>query len=245
MKGDEPSMVQLVLDTSTSIMTVGLANEAGMIGEVTTNLTNNHSIRLLPSIEWLMKQTDIKPTDLQTIAVGIGPGSYTGVRIGVTTAKSLAWSLKLPLTGLSSLQAIAIGAGSVSPYIVPLVDARRGQVYTGLYRWEDNRLITVIPDRITLLQQWLTELTVFADKGIAFTGEGIPKHSEALVAFQLGQKAGQVELHRSELGWIQAKNLVALLRQGQGHAHTDHAYDLVPNYTQLAEAEAKWEATQK
>lgn len=239
-------MVQLAIDTSTSIMAVGLADENGILGEVTTNLKHNHSLRLLPSIEWLMKETGTKPADLKMIAVGIGPGSYTGVRIGVTTAKSMAWSLGIPITGLSTLQSMAIGGASGTPYVVPLMDARRGQVYTGLYRWEGDRLLTVLPDRIVLLEQWLQEISLFTSQGLTFVGEGIMKHSEALVAFQntLERPEG-VHIQRPDLGWLQAGFMFELLCQGHGDAQWERAYDLVPNYTQLAEAEAKWEASQK
>lgn len=124
----------LVLDTSTWALAVAVSRQGTLAGEINSYISKNHATRLMPAIDYLLKSLDLAPSDLDLIAVGSGPGSYTGVRIGVTVAKTLAWTLKLPLLGLSSLQAIAQNQAQFDGLIVPLLDARRGQVYAGLYQ---------------------------------------------------------------------------------------------------------------
>ena len=94
----------------------------------------------------------MKPADLDKIVVAKGPGSYTGVRIGVTIAKTFAWTLNIPLVGISSLEALAAGVGRhFDGFISPLFDARRGQIYTGLYQFKNGQLESVIQDQILFL----------------------------------------------------------------------------------------------
>ena len=93
----------------------------------------------MPAIQTLMKDCERVPADLTKIVVAKGPGSYTGVRIGVTIAKTLAWTLKIPLVGISSLEILASGTGRYfDGYVSPLFDASRGQVYTGLYQYQNG-----------------------------------------------------------------------------------------------------------
>src|SRR3954453_836520 len=138
----------LAIDTSNYSLGIALVNQEQVIGEYITNMKKNHSIRVMPAIEKLMQDCEMKPTDLEKIVVAKGPGSYTGVRIGVTIAKTLAWTLKIPLSGVSSLGVLASGTGRYfDGYISPIFDARRGQVYTGLYQFENGKLISVEQDQ--------------------------------------------------------------------------------------------------
>src|SRR3954451_3344025 len=100
----------------------------------------------MPAIETLLKDCETTPSELDKIVVAKGPGSYTGVRIGVTIAKTLAWTLKIPLSGVSSLEVLAANGRYFDGLISPLFDARRGQLYTGLYEMEKDSLKTVIED---------------------------------------------------------------------------------------------------
>jgi len=100
----------LAVDTSTASLTIAVLEQNRMLGELNTVAERNHSIGLLPNIRQLLAELGMKPRDLQAVAVGRGPGSYTGVRIGVSTAKTFAWALGIPLLGVSSLEALAYGA---------------------------------------------------------------------------------------------------------------------------------------
>src|SRR5438309_6062986 len=136
----------LAIDTSNYSLGIALVNQEQVIGEYITNMKKNHSIRVMPAIEKLMQDCEMKPTDLEKIVVAKGPGSYTGVRIGVTIAKTLAWTLNIPLVGISSLEALAANGRYFNGLLSPLFDARRGQIYTGLYHFKENNLQTVLED---------------------------------------------------------------------------------------------------
>src|SRR5690625_2292877 len=100
-------MYTLTIDTSTQVLAVGILKNEEVLGEIVTNLPKTHSPRLMPAIHQLMEAVEVEPECLDKIVVGVGPGSYTGVRIGITTAKSLAWALNIPIIGVSSLHALA------------------------------------------------------------------------------------------------------------------------------------------
>src|SRR5699024_12796876 len=97
----------LAMDTSNQALGVAILKDEEIIGEMVTNIANNHSVRLMPAIDQLMKDVNLCPDELDKIVVAKGPGSYTGVRIGFSTAESLAWALDTPLTGVSSVEALA------------------------------------------------------------------------------------------------------------------------------------------
>jgi len=231
----------LGIDTSNLVLSVALVDEERVLGEWTTNLQKNHSVRLMDSISLLLDELDLQPDQLDGIAVAHGPGSYTGVRIGVATAKSMAWSLGKPVVGISSLIAVAMNAAAFPGGIVPLFDARRGQVYTGYYRAAaDGTLQAELAERIVLLREWLPLIREQSGEApILFVGDDTAIHRE-LIAAELGGQAVFAPApfnhpRASHIAWLGLKRLA---EAGSAHA-------LTPEYLQLAEAEAKWLAQQK
>src|SRR5574342_1124056 len=153
-------MTILSIDTSNYALGVALLEEDQVLGEYITNLKKNHSVRIMPAIETLMRDCGKVPADLTKIVVAKGPGSYTGVRIGVTIAKTLAWTLNIPLVGVSSLEILASGVSRYfDGYVSPLFDARRGQVYTGLYQFVNGKLTVVQQDQLVMLADWVEMLS--------------------------------------------------------------------------------------
>jgi tRNA threonylcarbamoyladenosine biosynthesis protein TsaB len=225
-------MKVLAIDTSNLVMGIAVLDGEKVLGEYITNLKKNHSIRVMPAIEDLLKETGLKPDDLDRIVVAKGPGSYTGVRIGVTIAKTLAWTLKKDLVGVSSLEVLAQNGKYFDGYTSPIFDARRTQVFTGLYGASENDLAqNMWEDRIILLKDWLERLQAL-DKKVLFLGNDLPLHQETIVEF-LGDKAviGHVSDHNprpSELGRIGMKK------------ESEDIHSFTPSYLQLAEAEVNW-----
>lgn len=125
-------MKVLVFDTSSKALSVALLEEENRLAELTLTIKKNHSITLMPTIEFLMTSIDWKPTDLDRIVVAEGPGSYTGLRIAVATAKTLAQTLKIDLVGVSSL--LALVPEEIEGLAIPVMDARRNHVYAGFYQ---------------------------------------------------------------------------------------------------------------
>ncbi|MBI0581093.1 tRNA (adenosine(37)-N6)-threonylcarbamoyltransferase complex dimerization subunit type 1 TsaB [Neobacillus cucumis] len=231
-------MTILAIDTSNYALGVALLEENQVLGEYMTNLKKNHSVRIMPAIQTLMQDCDRVPADLTKVVVAKGPGSYTGVRIGVTIAKTLAWTLKIPLVGVSSLEILASGTGRhFDGYVSPLFDARRGQVYTGLYHYKNGELIQVEQDQLIMSDDWARSL-IKTDKPVLFVGNDLPIHQEKIAEI-LGTKAifAAITEHNPR------PSELALLGQFQSE---EDVHSFVPNYIRLAEAEAKWlEANRK
>ena len=224
-------MKVLAIDTSNFTLGVALINGTQVIGEYTTNLKKNHSVRVMPAIESLLRDCDTSPKELTKIVVAQGPGSYTGVRIGVTIAKTLAWTLKIPLSAVSSLEVLAANGRSFDGLISPLFDARRGQVYTGLYEFDNGNLKTVMEDCNILCSDWAMKLKE-CNRPVLFIGQDVEIHRETITEV-LGDLAvfTPVQLYNarpSELAFI-----------GLNKDEVD-IHHFVPNYIRMAEAEAKW-----
>ena len=145
-------MISLFLDTCNHDIVIGLLKDNKLISSNIFSNDNNLSERLLPSIKRLLDENKINIKELNKIFISVGPGSFTGIRIGVTVAKTIAWSLKIDIIPISSLEIIA-STNTDSNYICSLVDARRGYVYGGLY---DNDLKPIFNDKYIKLDELLS-----------------------------------------------------------------------------------------
>jgi tRNA threonylcarbamoyladenosine biosynthesis protein TsaB len=227
----------LAIDTSNNTLGIAIINEQEVIGEYITNLKKNHSVRVMPAIEYLLKDCGLAPANLQKIVVAKGPGSYTGVRIGVTIAKTLAWSLDIPLVGISSLEVLAAGPGRYfKGFISPLFDARRGQIYTGLYQYQNGQMVSVEKDQIILSTNWAQVLKEL-NSPVLFLGADVSIHKEALQS-GLGDHAVFAEITEHN---PRPSELALLGRNKMG----EDIHTFVPNYIRMAEAEFKWLESQK
>ena len=229
-------MTILAIDTSNLTLGVALVKDGKVIAEHISHLKKNHSVRAMPAIDELLKECGLEPNDLTQIAVAKGPGSYTGVRIGVTIAKTLAWSLNIPVKTVSSLEVLAANGRFFQGLICPLFDARRGQVYTGLYQYRDGKLHGLEEDQNILLEDWLKKLKAM-DQQVLFIGSDTGIHREMIERI-LDEQAviadPALQLPRpSELA------LIGELKEDEP------VHSIVPNYIRLAEAEAVWLEKQK
>ncbi|RST72817.1 tRNA (adenosine(37)-N6)-threonylcarbamoyltransferase complex dimerization subunit type 1 TsaB [Siminovitchia acidinfaciens] len=221
----------LAIDTSNDVLGIALVDETKVIGEYITNLKKNHSVRVMPAIERLLVDCETKPTELDKIVVAGGPGSYTGVRIGVTIAKTMAWSLGIPLSSVSSLQVLAASGRYFPGLVSPLFDARRGLIYTGLYCFENQEAVMIKEDQNIPAAEW-ADMLKETGQPILFVGNDLAIHRETLSA-ALGDLAhfaaiGEYNPRPGELG------LMGISRPEE-NVHT-----FTPNYIRLVEAEAKW-----
>ncbi|RLQ91185.1 tRNA (adenosine(37)-N6)-threonylcarbamoyltransferase complex dimerization subunit type 1 TsaB [Falsibacillus albus] len=229
-------MKVLAIDTSNHTLGLALVDETTVVGEYITNLKKNHSVRVMPAIEMLLNDCGVKPKELTKIVVAKGPGSYTGVRIGLTIAKTLAWSLNIPVVGISSLALVAGVGRYFDGYISPLFDARRGQIYTGLYGFDSDGLNTIKQDQNVMAVDWAESLTTL-NKNVLFVGNDTAMH-RAAIAEILGDKAVFAEFTENN----PRPSELALLGM---HEVGDDLHSLVPNYIRLVEAEAKWLVAQQ
>ncbi|MBY7142403.1 tRNA (adenosine(37)-N6)-threonylcarbamoyltransferase complex dimerization subunit type 1 TsaB [Virgibacillus sp. NKC19-3] len=226
----------LAIDTSNHVLGVAIMKDDQITGELVTNLAKNHSVRLMPAIDKLMKEVQMTPEQLDKIVVAKGPGSYTGVRIGVATAKSLAWALQTPIVGVSSLEAIGFQGRFFNGTICPFFDARRGLVYTGLYTWGNNKLETVYEERNCLMKEYLNML---AEEGrsVLFLSPDISLHQKAIT-----ESLGELAVIPEGPYHVAKPSYLALAGRNR---EPDNVHTLTPNYLRLAEAEANWKKQQK
>jgi len=145
------SQKRLVIDSATQYLYIGLFDGTTLLGDYYKKGHNDHSVKLMDELSKLFARLSTRVDELECIVVGIGPGSYTGVRIGVVVAKMLAWSKNIPLYTVSSLAMMASGKrGKVLPWI----DARRGNAFLGLYEVQETTIRTIEDDRHTNLEQY-------------------------------------------------------------------------------------------
>ncbi|MGD6805055.1 tRNA (adenosine(37)-N6)-threonylcarbamoyltransferase complex dimerization subunit type 1 TsaB [Rossellomorea vietnamensis] len=226
----------LGIDTSNYQLGIALVDGNEVIGEFITNIKKNHSLRAMPAVEMLMKDCGIAPADLDKIVVANGPGSYTGVRIGVTIAKTMAWSLNIPVVGVSSLAVLASSGRYFDGLISPLFDARRGQLYTGLYKFSEGKLECIIEDANLPAEQWAEMMSQYEQK-VLFVGHDVKIHHEVFHSKLADQAVfGDMASHNPRPS--------ELIRLGMDRSE-ENVHGLVPNYIRLAEAEAKWRESQK
>lgn len=164
-------MLLLAFETSAKAASVALFDGERLLGEQYQNTGLTHSQTLLLMAESLLRQCGKTAQEIEAIAVANGPGSFTGVRIGVAAAKGFAWGNEIPIFGVSTLEAMALGLGIYDGYICPVMDARRAQVYNALFYVNQGVLTRITPDRAIALADLETELKTL-DKPVFLVGDG-------------------------------------------------------------------------
>ena len=213
-------MKVLAFDTSSKALSLAILEDKQVFAETTINIKKNHSITLMPAIDFLMASLDWTPKDLDRIVVAEGPGSYTGLRIAVATAKTLAHTLKIELVGVSSL--LALVPEQVEGLVIPVMDARRNNVYAGFYQSGQ----AVWPEAHLPLAEVL-EIAGAANQSVTFVGETAAFTEQIEVA--LPQATLQPTL----------PNAAAVGRLGLD-LPSQSIHDFVPNYLKRVEAEENW-----
>ena len=213
-------MKLLAFDTSNQALSLAILEDEHLLAQTTLNIKKNHSITLMPAIDFLMNSLDMKPTDLDRIAVAQGPGSYTGLRIAVATAKTLAHTLKIELVGVSSL--LALVPEQVEGLVIPIVDARRNNVYAGFYQSGQ----AVRPEAHLPLAEVL-EMAGTADQPVTFVGE------TATFAEQIKDAIPQAAIQST------LPDAATIARLGLD-LPAQSIHDFVPNYLKRVEAEENW-----
>ena len=224
-------MLLLAFETSAKAASVALFDDGKLLGESYQNTGLTHSQTLMVMAEDLLSQCGHTPQEVETVAVAEGPGSFTGVRIGVAAAKGFAWGSHIPCYGVSTLEAMALGLGAYQGYICPVMDARRSQVYNALFYVNQGALSRVTEDRAIALADLKTELQSLAEP-IFLVGDGSILGHTTLS----GEVANLVlppehKMHQRAVG----VGLAALRKITAGESGDAGA--LTPNYLRLSQAE--------
>ncbi len=254
----------MALDTSTAAMAAAVVEDGRVLGEVQTMAERNHSVHVMTLVQSLMEQCGVSPDRLRAVAAGVGPGSYTGVRIAVTAAKTLAWAWDKQLAGVSSLEALAYGALHEGAglklgephalqgvhWLLPIMDARRGQVYTAGFelgesgvwsRWADDG-IRLMSDWVDAMERRLASYCGSSAPTVWLAGDGSMHEAEAERLMRIGADAGANVRLLPHI--MQGRYVAALAVRNLESSAAADMHGFVPNYTQVTEAEAKLNARQ-
>lgn len=221
----------LAIDTSASSGSIALLEDDRLIAELTTCIQKTHAERLLPSIKNLLDACREKIEDMDGFALTTGPGSFTGLRIGLSTIKGLAWSLNKPVAAVSTLETLAMNLPYSDKQICPLLDARKKEVYAGMYKVDDHWPISVTPDSAIspeALVKKIKEPTIFIGDGAKVYGNFI-KDALGDMAF----------IAPSHLWPIKASNIGLLAWMRFKNDNIDSPENIRLNYLRPSEAEIK------
>lgn len=218
----------LALDSTAKAASVALCEDGALLGEYTINNGNTHSETILPMAESLLKHFDLTPKDIDVFAVSAGPGSFTGVRIGVATVKGLAFGSGKPCIGVSTLEALAKNPAIPNGLICPVMNARRNQVYTALFRSKDGVLERLMPDSAIAIAE-LDQILKEYNEPVTLCGDGY-EITESLLTHPILPLAERLR-HQSAFNVA----LCAMEAIERGENTTD--IELSPTYLRLSQAE--------
>ena len=224
----------LGIETSTYSGSIAVLGEEGILGEYFFNVGPTHTEKLVPSIDWLLCELGMEKTDLTGVAVSLGPGSFTSLRVGISTAKGICFSLGIPLIGISSLKTLAMNLPFASCDICPVIDARKGEVFTALFRSDNGKLQRKLEDMVVSPEK-LVE--IIKEKTI-FIGDGALLYKD----FLEDNLRGDIMFSPLNMNFPRASS-VALSEIGKFEEDRDNNYEcdelmnLAPRYLRKSEAE--------
>lgn len=227
----------LALDTSTMLATCAVLDENRVLGEYSLNQEETHSEKLVPMVKEVLDSLGLKVSDIDLYGVATGPGSFTGLRIGVATIKAFAHLFDKPVVGISTLEALAFNL----PYnevVVPMIDARRDRVYTGIYTWEDGKIKTIMEPDVLDIYDLLEKLDESYEK-VLVNGDGSLLHREKIKE-RLKEK---VNLSTIGQNFCRATSIGELALINYNEGQINDYYTLVPEY--LRESQAQRELREK
>lgn len=222
----------LALDSSGLTASVAVVEDDIMAAEYTIHYKKTHSQTLLPMLDEVVKQIEMELETVDYIAVAAGPGSFTGLRIGSATAKGLGLALKKPLVHIPTVDALAYHCYGTDKIICPLMDARRNQVYTGLYRFDIDEF-TVIEEQCAVAVEEILEKVNKFGREVIFLGDGVPVYTEKIKELvKVPYVFAPAHMNRQRAG------AVAVLAQKYiAEGKTETAAEHMPDYLRLSQAE--------
>lgn len=236
----------IALDSSGLAASVALLEDTGLVGEYNIQYKKTHSQTLLPMLEELKNQVELDLSTVDAIAIASGPGSFTGLRIGSATAKGLAYALEIPIIEIPTLQGLACNLYGTDKLVCPIMDARREQVYTGIYAFEEKEsdggvgdcepvifaMKEVLSDRPVAITEIAQTCNEFG-REVIFLGDGVPVYGEKLKELmKVPYSFAPVHMNRQRAA---AFGVLAFdwLKEGKCVSAMDHA----PGYLRLSQAE--------
>lgn len=226
-------MLVLGIESSTPIASVALVGPQGLVGEITLNIGLTHSEQLLPLIVDLLEQSRLQLEDVGGIAIAGGPGSFTGLRIGMATAKALAQGRQLPLVAVPTLEALAYTQMNSNYLISPVMNARKKEVYTALFRFQGDNIEQIEPDQAIDPAKWVERLNHYGQP-VLFIGDGALIYREQWSALAQG-----AVIPPAIFQGVRASTVAQLGRGRLLAGERDDLYSLKPFYLRPVDARKK------
>ncbi|MDP4181053.1 MAG: tRNA (adenosine(37)-N6)-threonylcarbamoyltransferase complex dimerization subunit type 1 TsaB [Bacillota bacterium] len=228
-------MKVLAVDTSSTVAAVAVLDNEKLLGEYIINNKKTHSQKLMPMIKDLMDNLGVAPDEIDVYAASVGPGSFTGLRIGVTIIKAISYSLEKPVISIPTLDALAYNISTSGVIICPIMDARNNQVYTSIYKWDKEELVRK-SEYMGIDIAELKEFLIKKDEVIYFVGDAVENHRNYL-SDSLGDKCkfapNNLLLHKAssvaQLAFLAAKS-----------GKLESPIDMVPYYLRKSQAEQEY-----
>ncbi|MER2109036.1 MAG: tRNA (adenosine(37)-N6)-threonylcarbamoyltransferase complex dimerization subunit type 1 TsaB [Solibacillus sp.] len=230
-------MIWLGIETANAPLSVALVKDGKVLAEIVQNVKLTHSVGAMPTVEEVFQKAGLAPSDIDAVAVSEGPGSYTGVRIGVTLAKTIAWTLQKPLVGVTSLQVLAGNARLFNGLVCPIFDARRSNVYAGIY--DGATLAPVVEDFHDHIDGLFVKLQEL-EGPILFIGTDV-----AIFEERIREVLGERAVFASFTQHLPRASELIMLALDKELPSIEATHHFVPQYRRIAEAEANWIKEQK
>lgn len=222
----------LALDSSGLVATVAILEDDQTVAEYTVNYKKTHSQTLLPMLDEIVKMTEFDLSTVDAIAVSGGPGSFTGLRIGAATAKGLGLALDKPLIHVPTVDGLAYNLYGTTGLICPIMDARRSQVYTGLYRFENDEFQVVEEQMAISVQDLVKKINQYGEK-VTFLGDGVPVYGKDLKSeLKVECYFAPAHMNRQRAAAVGALGM-KYLQEGKTESAAEHR----PDYLRLSQAE--------
>ncbi len=229
-------MIFLAVDSSAKTASVAVSRDGVLLGETYINVGLTHSQTLMPMIEYLLLSLGIEAKDIDVYAVTTGPGSFTGVRIGVSTVKGMAFVDNKKCVSVSTLKALAYNVQRKDCIVSCCMDARRGQVYNAVFKYDGEELVRLADDRLILAEELADELSKY-DEEINFVGDGAEMCYNVM-----RQKFTNLKLHlvAENLRYTKATGVILEAEKMYRNNEVLSVDNLVPVYLRLSQAEREY-----
>ena len=233
-------MILLAVESSSLVASIAVMSDDTLIGEYTTNFKKTHSQTLLPMMNEVVQMTGISMQDVDAIVISGGPGSFTGLRIGAATAKGLGLALEKPLVNVPTVDALAYNLYGTDQVICPLMDARRQQVYTGLYTFEGDEFKVLCAQKAVSIGEIVEEINTMG-RPVIFLGDGVPVNKD-YIREHINVPCSFAPAH---LNAQRAGALAALGKSYYEAGRIETADEHIPEYLRLSQAERELQEKQK
>jgi tRNA threonylcarbamoyladenosine biosynthesis protein TsaB len=227
-------MLLLGIDTATPQVSVAIGDDGTVRGEIRLGRGRRHAEQLAPAIEYLCHELDVELDRLSGIAVGLGPGLFTGLRVGITTAKTMAQALRVPVVGVASLDLVAYPLRHTNRLVAALLDARRGEVFHARYRPVPGGVQRVGDYEVGVPADLVADL-VAAGEEVLLAGEGALRYREELAEVDRSEQAGPA------FAFPSGAALVELATARMEREEFSSPWEVQPLYLRRSDAEIEWE----